>query len=505
MIIFNFSLPIREFYIIAEQLVPQVSATLERPLSIITVIEPQLLKDTFYRHCFFTSMASPLVPAKHVSAGVGTGLVHSCYAHGFDDYKIAIERNEPVECYVDEEGKYTRQMGYDLEGKDVLGEGSKKVLNLLKKNVVHSYNFKHSYPYDWRTKKPVIIRASKQWFIDVSEISKNAVEFVRNELDMDLQQKNSFISQLSNRPAWCISRQRVWGVPIPALLDDSGDEVVTNSNFIRFVSDNIRKTKDTDYWWKRNVDDLVGSDNFKSFMKENNAGNVKNLRKSTDIMDVWMDSGVAWHTIGEDKTADVVVEGIDQFRGWFQSLILTNLASKYKTPFKKILVHGFSVDDKNKKMSKSEGNVIDPDFVTDGNLKANGLGVDGLRLWVAVYGSEGTNDVKLGKKVLEELELKLKQIRNIFKFLLGSLDGYEKLDLKDLEFSLLDKFIIHEILKFATKSKENLENYRFRVFINEFIQFTSNPLSSVYIVSFWLFYNIFNIYFLEFCKRSSIL
>ena len=505
MIIFNFSLPIREFYIIAEQLVPQVSATLERPLSIITVIEPQLLKDTFYRHCFFTSMASPLVPAKHVSAGVGTGLVHSCYAHGFDDYKIAIERNEPVECYVDEEGKYTRQMGYDLEGKDVLGEGSKKVLNLLKKNVVHSYNFKHSYPYDWRTKKPVIIRASKQWFIDVSEISKNAVEFVRNELDMDLQQKNSFISQLSNRPAWCISRQRVWGVPIPALLDDSGDEVVTNSNFIRFVSDNIRKTKDTDYWWKRNVDDLVGSDNFKSFMKENNAGNVKNLRKSTDIMDVWMDSGVAWHTIGEDKTADVVVEGIDQFRGWFQSLILTNLASKYKTPFKKILVHGFSVDDKNKKMSKSEGNVIDPDFVTDGNLKANGLGVDGLRLWVAVYGSEGTNDVKLGKKVLEELELKLKQIRNIFKFLLGSLDGCEKLDLKDLEFSLLDKFIIHEILKFATKSKENLENYRFRVFINEFIQFTSNPLSSVYIVSFWLFYNIFNIYFLEFCKRSSIL
>ncbi|KAE9552309.1 hypothetical protein FO519_004495 [Halicephalobus sp. NKZ332] len=412
------NLPVREFYIVAEQLVSQISATLERPLNVLTVIEPQLLKDSFYRHCFFTSMASPMVPAKHVTATVGTGLVHSCYAHGFDDYKISVERNEIVQCFVDEEGKYTRQMGYDLEGKDVVTQGSKAVLNILKKHVLHSYTYTHSYPYDWRTKKPVIIRASKQWFIDVNEISKTAAEFVKDGLDMDFQQKSSFIKQLSNRPAWCISRQRVWGVPIPALMDEK-DEVVTGPDFIRFIARKIKETNNTDFC----------------------------------------------------------------------------LAARNEPPFEKILVHGFSVDDKNKKMSKSEGNVIDPQSITDGNLKQNALGADGLRLWVAVYGSEGTSDVKLGKKVLEELELKLKQIRTMFKFLLGSLDGHTGygrcdgndksggLSPEDMEFSLLDKFILRETIKFVKRSKENLENYRFRIVINEFVQFISNPLSSIFINS----------------------
>uniref|UniRef100_A0A914R019 Isoleucyl-tRNA synthetase n=1 Tax=Panagrolaimus davidi TaxID=227884 RepID=A0A914R019_9BILA len=196
-------------------------------------------------------------------------------------------------------------------------------------------------------------------------------------------------------------------------------------------------------------------------------------------MDVWVDSGVAWHTIGEGKIANCVSEGIDQFRGWFQSLLLTSLAARNLPPYKQIIVHGFSVDDKNRKMSKSVGNVIDPDWITDGTMNQKALGADGLRLWVALYGSEGTSDVKLGPQVLNELELKLKQIRNIYKFLLGALDGYSGEKPKDLR--LLDKFILSETKQFAEKARNHYDNFRFRAAANEFIQFLHNPLSSIYV------------------------
>uniref|UniRef100_A0A914Y9R3 isoleucine--tRNA ligase n=1 Tax=Panagrolaimus superbus TaxID=310955 RepID=A0A914Y9R3_9BILA len=428
-------LPINEYYIVAENLIPSISQALQRPIKVLTIVDPSIFEDTFYRHCFYNNVASPLVSASHVSASIGTGLVHTSYAHGFDDYKIALSRNEKIECFVDEEGKYMRQMGYDLEGKDVITQGSKAVLQLLKKNVVHSYNYIHSYPYDWRTKKPVIIRSSKQWFIDVSTVSQKAVEFVDKNLKIDQNQKASLIAQLAHRPAWCISRQRAWGVPIPAIID-SQNEAHINSKFIQTIAEKIREKNDTDYWWKASMKELLEDSKIQKSLNLSDA-KIGEMQKGSDIMDVWVDSGVAWHTIGKDKVANCVSEGIDQFRGWFQSLILTSLAARDLPPYKQILVHGFSVDEKNRKMSKSIGNVIDPDSITDGTMNQKALGADGLRLWVALYGSEGTSDVKLGSQVLNELELKLKQIRNIYKFLLGALDGYHGDKPKQLR--LLDK------------------------------------------------------------------
>jgi isoleucyl-tRNA synthetase len=250
-----------------------------------------------------------------------------------------------------------------------------------------------------------------------------------------------------------------------------------NSKFIHFIANKVRQQNDTDYWWKASVDDLLEDSEIRESLNlpfENGK-----LQKGSDIMDVWVDSGVAWHTVGKNKVADCVSEGVDQFRGWFQSLLLTSLASRDLPPYKHVIVHGFSVDDKNRKMSKSVGNVVDPDWITDGTMTQKSLGADGLRLWVALYGSEGTSDVKLGPQVLNELELKLKQIRIIYKFLLGALDGYS--GEKPNELRLLDKYILYETKQFEEKARSYYKNYRFRAAANEFIHFLHNPLSSIFV------------------------
>ncbi|EPB73871.1 tRNA ligase class I [Ancylostoma ceylanicum] len=320
-------------------------------------------------------LALPVLAGEHVTMSMGTGLVHTSFAHGFTDYEMAIAGNYKVESFVDEEGRYTRHMGLNLEGKDVLGEGQREALRLLRKDVVHEGKYKHSYPYDWRTKKPVIIRSSAQWFLDVSSVGKRAAEL----LD---------------------------GIKIGT--DESGQAYISKE-LVEHVADLIAQ-KGADVWWKCSIEDLATDKVLKSLSLDSADG----LSKGTDIMDVWMDSGVAWHCarkMYEDadaaKPTDGVLEGVDQFRGWFQSLLLTSVAAEDALPYKRIHVHGFCVDDNNKKMSKSLGNVVDPETITDGSLRQKALGADGLRLWVALSAGETVGESKIGAKVLGDLELKV--------------------------------------------------------------------------------------------------
>lgn len=291
---------------------------------------------------------------------------------------------------VDELGCYGSQTHAEIRGQFVLEEGNSKILELLKDrgDILLEKEIQHSYPYDWRTKKPVILRASKQWFVNTKSLQEKGLKCLQNIEIHPKSAENGFQGVLENRPYWCVSRQRVWGVPIPVFYDSEKQEVVSKEIVDRCCD--LIDQHGTDFWWKLSTPQILEGLSIK---------NVENLTKGKDIFDVWLDSGITWHNvIREDvKTStensptvvDLYLEGLDQFSGWFYSSLLTSLALQDCAPYKKLYVHGFTLDEKGRKMSKSLGNVIAPSFITEGKTKKNSkgtvYGVDILRFYISVF------------------------------------------------------------------------------------------------------------------------
>ncbi|KAI6218086.1 Isoleucyl-tRNA synthetase [Aphelenchoides besseyi] len=474
--------PVNELYIVCHDLLSQLRAELNDELHVLSTFKGSELNGLYYRCIQHNDIALPFYASSNVTNKSGTGLVHASFSHGFDDYKVGLQNNHDVRCFVDELGKYTRDVGPEFYDKDVLKEGNSIVLQKFKKHILHVSKYTHSYPYDWRTKQPVIVRSSPQWFLNVGKVGPEAVEELKAQKIQigcgDYDMSPALKSLLVNRPDWCISRQRAWGVPIPALMNKESGEVRTSSQFIQHVADVFERNQNADCWWEEDVQFFVDEKMMKELRIEPN--DLINWTKSMDIMDVWIDSGFAWQTLeNETSAADLTLEGHDQFRGWFQSLLLTSMLSRQTVPFKQILVHGFAVDEKNRKMSKSEGNVIDPSTITDGNLSQSALGVDGLRLWVAIYACESAKDVKLGPAVIEELKQRIHQIRLPLRFILGALEGYDKSLPKEL--TVLDEFILHEFCGLQQKVRRLYDGFHFRAAINEILKFMQGPFSSVYL------------------------
>ncbi|VDN03242.1 unnamed protein product [Thelazia callipaeda] len=472
--------PARHLYILAKDLVSSFEKETKIKTRILSAFIGAELKGIMYRSTMFNDLAQPFVEAKHVTTTVGTGLVHISFAHGLEDFELALQLNEEVSCFVDEHGRYMRHLGHKLEGKSVLEEGNDVVLQLFKKNVIFTSPYKHSYPYDWRTRQPVIIRSSEQWFIDISKISMEVVKAITNGAHMigsrHSDKTEALLAQLKNRVVWCISRQRHWGVPIPAFYREDGSIIISHE-IVNAIAERVEKDG-TDVWWQYSADELFPEKlrNKYGIRKE------EQLKKSDDILDVWMDSGIAWSSTRQRTgPCDLIVEGCDQFRGWFQSLSLISFALNNELPFKNIYVHAFAVDENGEKMSKSRGNVVNPDSITDGSLNEEPYGADGLRLWVAKYGCEGDN-ARIGPSVMKEIARNYAQLRNSFCFLLGAVNGYEEGDKSSYgENFYIDRYILDRLAQFTQKCIQNHNEFRFPLMVSEYLQFLQHPLNSPYI------------------------
>ncbi|KAI0837662.1 isoleucyl-tRNA synthetase [Hypoxylon sp. FL0890] len=442
-----------------------------------------------------TAIPQPIIHADFVSADSGSGLVHLAPGHGFDDYNVCRPLGIPVAAPIDDEGKFTQDAFPDLpeallSAPSIIEGGGKNVLSLLQLqcDVLWVEKYQHKYPYDWRTKKPVVIRATEQWFADVESIKQQALAALEDVRFLPESGRKRLESFVQGRSEWCISRQRAWGVPIPALYDDKGAAVVNEEVVEHIIS--VIQERGTHAWWSDAPDDKAW---IPPSLREKGE-----YRRGADTMDVWFDSGSSW-TMMKGR-ADVYLEGSDQHRGWFQSSLLTRIAAgaladadfEKGAPFKQLITHGFTLDQDGKKMSKSLGNIIEPQQVMDGTLlppikqkkgKAtaqgtpayDALGPDALRLWVA--SSDYTRDVAIGVSVLSAIHTALIKYRSIVKMLLGSM--HESARTAPLTSTDHIAFVqLQDTMQEVGKAFDNHEFYKGFAALNRWV---TNDLSAFYL------------------------
>jgi isoleucyl-tRNA synthetase len=413
----------------------------------------------------------PMLEAGFVNLDQGTGIVHCAPSHGPDDFNLCLKNNIPSSYTVDNAGLYTKEIPYFtnthiFKADSIVIEKLKEQKKLLKNDKLN-----HSYPHSWRSKAPLIYRATPQWFISMEKNSlrDTAIKAINETTFYPAKGKDRLLSMVEGRPDWCVSRQRVWGVPLPIFINKKTKEPLRDQKVIDRIAA-IYEKEGSDCWF---------TDDAKTFL--GNEYDPTNYEKLNDIVEVWFDSGSTHSFVLEKRKdlkwpADMYLEGSDQHRGWFHSSLLESCGTRGKAPFKSILSHGFVVDGKGLKMSKSTGNVISPDDI----LK--NYGADILRTWVA--SSDYAEDLRIDKTILAQHAESYRKIRNTFRFILGNInDKFEKKDLEGLDyknFNELEQYILHKIFILGQSVKENLKNYNFHKLYKELFNFCTLDLSSFY-------------------------
>lgn len=418
---------------------------------------------------------SLVILGDHVSDDAGTGCVHTAPGHGVDDFIVGNKYNLEVLCPVDGCGLMTVEAGADLEGLPYYS-ANEKVLTMLKEvDALLAFNkFTHSYPHDWRTKKPVIFRATSQWFASISKIKQELLDAIETVDFKNPWGKVRISNMIKDREDWCISRQRYWGVPIPIIYNEDESPVIDKGVFDHI--EKIFKKQGSNAWFKLSEKELL-PEGYSNPLSPNN-----NFKKETDTMDVWFDSGTSHTGVlinrGLGYPADLYLEGSDQYRGWFNSSLILGVLKHEKAPYKQLVSHGFVVDGKGIKMSKSIGNVIDP-------LKVNAThGCDILRLWVASIDYQA--DAKISDDILKQVSETYRKIRNTLKFLVGNLSNgeygvFDPLKDKVEKYEIIDLYILEKLKDVINNYKDNFDNYNFMGASQVIVNFISNELSSFYL------------------------
>ena len=475
-------------YIVATELVEKLAATFEQALEVKYSFKGDVLEHTVCKHPI-SDRPSPIVLGDHVTAESGTGLVHTAPNHGHDDFIVGKKYELGLLSLVDDRGIFNEDAGEELAGLSVLKEGNNKVVEILTANgtLIKEEAYNHKYPYDWRTKKPVIVRATEQWFASVDGFREDALKSIKEVNWIPAIGENRITSMVQERSDWCISRQRTWGVPIPVFYDEETNEPLLTEETVTHIQNLIREYG-SDVWWEREVEDLL---------PESYKNNGHKYRKGTDTMDVWFDSGSSWAGVlgGESHDsklvpyamnypADMYLEGSDQHRGWFQSSLLTSVATNGYAPYKTVLTHGFVLDEKGQKMSKSLGNIVDPMIVINGGKdqkKEPPYGADVIRVWAASVDYNG--DVPIGKTILAQMSDVSRKLRNTARFLLSNLFDFDPA--KDIvpydQLPESDRYILHRLAEVTKDITEAYDNFQFSRFFQTIQNFCTVDLSNFYL------------------------
>ena len=449
--------------IVGEKALPKLKQDLNwKKVKILDHFRGKQLIKLRYQHPYLQKQGH-VVHGDYVNFDEGTGIVHVAPAFGIDDYQLGKKEKIKITCPIDQNGYFNE----DSAQKELRGvfysKSEKLVLNQLVKNhqLVQQNEIIHQYPHDWRTKKPVIYRTTQQWYLNLKPLKTKIIETINDVEWIPQWAKKRMQLTLAKREDWCLSRQRIWGTPIPIFIDRNGNYIL-EEEIINQVADLISKHGDN-LWWEWKLEKILTKAQIKKYQI------VDRLK---DTFDVWFDSGCSATIVEKNQSIDAIWEGNDQFRGWFNSLIIINAALNLPFSIKKILTHGFVNDEKGKKMSKSLGNVVNPNDV------CNNLGADVLRLWV-VSGNY-FEDVNISPKIINNIAVVYTKIRNTIRFLINNLSDFDEKtefseQLKDTDYWILIK--LNSLLK---QSKTNFEQQSYHLFYLAIVNFVTVDLSQLY-------------------------
>ena len=466
-----------EILFMAKEMLEAVGKVCKKDLSnIIGTCKGKDMEYAECRHPFETiDRKSLVVLADYVTLEAGTGCVHTAPGHGADDFETGVRYNLPNICPVDGSGKLTAEAGVDFAGMFVFDANVPIIKYLAGLNrLFGKENIRHQYAHCWRCKNPIIYRATEQWFASVDGFREEALNAIANHVQWIPSWGEARIhNMVADRHDWCISRQRVWGVPIPIFYCEDCNEHLVNDDTINAVADLFAK-EGSDAWWAHSAEEILPQGT-----KCPKCGGT-HFRKESDIMDVWFDSGSSHAAVCKTRPelawpADMYLEGSDQHRGWFQSSLLTSVATEGKAPYRAVLTHGYVVDGEGRKMSKSVGNTVAPQEVIAQ------YGADIIRLWAA--SSDYKADIRISKEILKQLSEVYRKIRNTIRYILGNTNDFnyetDKVEFKDM--LELDRWALMHMQLLKKEVSAAYESYDFHVLYHAIHNFCSIEMSSYYL------------------------